>query len=357
MEQSENRLVSVVEHWLPRIEVAGIPSSTARTLIERAGVWPRWLSVWSGEGERHAALGDKALAAGYLLTAGEAYARASLFYHFGQFMAFDDLEAKAAAAVRKVQLYRKAAPLLDPPGDLVMVPFEGGELHGYLRLPHGGGPYALAIIIPGSDSTKEEFPAFERHFHARGIATLSLDGPGQGEGRAFGGLRPDIGSAVVAAIQAVNGRKRLNGQVGLVGMAFGGFLALRAAAMIPDLSGVVSINGFYDLGGFWSDLPQVYRDNMGFALGGENARERADRFTLRDCDPPKAPALILHGGRDKIFPPSEAGKCAEYCARGDELHLFPEGNHVCNNIPWLYRPLVADWLQARFAGRYFTPAT
>jgi hypothetical protein len=26
--------------------------------------------------------------------------------------------------------------------------------------------------------------------------------------------------------------------------------------------------------------------------------------------------------------------------------LFPEGNHVCNNIPHLYRPLVADWLRA-----------
>ncbi|MCV9960911.1 alpha/beta hydrolase [Pararhizobium sp. BT-229] len=354
MEQSENRLVSVVEHWLPRIEVAGIPSATARAVIEHAGVWQRWLPVWSEEGERHAALGDEALAAGRLITAGEAYARASLFYHFGQFMVFDDLEGKAAAAARKAELYRKAAPLLDPPGELITIPFEGGELRGCLRLPHGGGSHPLAIIIPGSDSTKEEFPAFERHFHARDIATLSLDGPGQGEGRIFGALRPDIGSAVLAAIQAVDGRERLSGQVGLVGMAFGGLLVLRAAAMVPDIAGIVSINGFYDLGGFWADLPQVYRDNMRFALGGENVRERADLFTLRGCDPPRAPALILHGGRDKIFPPSEAEKCAEFCALGADLYLFPDGNHVCNNIPWLYRPLIADWLKARFAGRNFT---
>lgn len=348
MDKRENRLLSVVEHWLPRIEVAGIPSATARTVIERAGTWENWLSTWSEEGERHAEMGDMAMAAGRHVTAGEAYARASLFYHFGQFMAFDELAAKAEAAAKKIRLYRVAAPLLAPPGEIVAIPFEGGALHACLRVPKNDGTLPLAVIVPGSDSTKEEFPAFERHFHARGIATLSIDGPGQGEGRSFGPLRPDFGEALVAAIKSLEGRKNLSGQIGLVGMAFGGFLALRAAASLPDIAGVVSINGFFDLGSFWADLPQVYRDNMRFALGGEDVLERANRFTLSGCDGPDVPALILHGGRDKIFPPSEAEKCALACKRGTEVHIFPEGNHVCNNIPWLYRPLVADWLSARF---------
>lgn len=350
MDQRENRLLSVVEHWLPRIEVAGISSATAMTVIERAGVWENWLSAWSEEGKRHAEMGDAAMAAGRHVTAGEAYARASLFYHFGQFMAFDDLVAKTEAAAKKVRLYRTAVQLLDPAGEIVDIPFEGGELHACLRIPKSDGALPLAVIIPGSDSTKEEFPALEKHFHARGIATLSMDGPGQGEGRSFGPLRPDFGPAVAAAIKSMAGREGLSGQVGLVGMAFGGFLALRAAASLPDIAGVVSINGFFDLGSFWSDLPQVYRDNMRFALGGEDVFERAGRFTLRDCQAPDAPALILHGGRDKIFPPSEAEKCAGLCKREAEVHVFHEGNHVCNNIPWLYRPLVADWLSARFGG-------
>jgi len=25
--------------------------------------------------------------------------------------------------------------------------------------------------------------------------------------------------------------------------------------------------------------------------------------------------------------------------------LFDEGSHVCNNIPYRYRPLTADWLR------------
>ncbi|WP_299842550.1 alpha/beta hydrolase [uncultured Paracoccus sp.] len=349
MKDQENRLLSVVEHWLPRIEVAGIPSATAKAVIDRAGTWENWLPAWSAEGERHAVQAEAALENGHRVTAGEGFARASLFYHFGQFMAFDDLGAKAAASARKVALHRRALPLLDPPGEVIEARFEGGVLRAILRLPQGPGPHPLAVIIPGSDSTKEEFPAFERHFHARGIATLSMDGPGQGEGREHGHLRADFGPAYTAMVAAIADRPGLNGQRGLVGMAFGGHLALRIARGIAGLAGVVSINGFHDLGSFWTALPQVYRDNMGFALGQDETEARARAFTLSGAVPVAAPALILHGGKDKIFPPIEAQRSAEACAGPVELHIFPDGNHVCNNIPWLYRPMLADWLADRFA--------
>ncbi|WP_246764866.1 dienelactone hydrolase family protein [Ensifer sp. PDNC004] len=106
----------------------------------------------------------------------------------------------------------------------------------------------------------------------------------------MGALRPDIGPAVEAALRSVAAHPRLSGKVALVGMAFGGFLALRAAASVPTLAGVVSINGFFDLGGFWDALPQVYRDNMRSSLGGADVRERADRFTLARCHPGPHPS-------------------------------------------------------------------
>jgi len=346
MSETENRLLSVVEHWLPRMEVAGIPSATAKSVIDSAGVWENWLAAWSAEGDRHAEMGEAALALGRKVTAGEAFARASLFYHFGQFMAFDDLVAKERVAAMKVAVFRRAAPLLEQSGELIEVPFEDGILRGYLRRPAGQRPHPLALIVPGSDSTKEEFPAFERHFLVRGMATLSLDGPGQGEGRSHGRLRADIAPAIAATIKALENRPGLTGAIGLVGMAFGGFLALRAAAALEGLAAVVSINGFYDLGALWPTLPKVYQDNMSFALG-DDVVERARRFTLAGIEGPVVPALVLHGGRDKIFPPSEAQKCADICRAGAELQVFPTGNHVCNNIPWMYRPLVADWLAER----------
>jgi 2,6-dihydroxypseudooxynicotine hydrolase len=29
--------------------------------------------------------------------------------------------------------------------------------------------------------------------------------------------------------------------------------------------------------------------------------------------------------------------------------LFDDGNHVCNNIPYKYRPLVGDWMRAQLS--------
>jgi hypothetical protein len=29
--------------------------------------------------------------------------------------------------------------------------------------------------------------------------------------------------------------------------------------------------------------------------------------------------------------------------------VFPEGNHVCDNIPYKARPLMADWMAAKLS--------
>lgn len=353
MAAGENRLVEVAGHWLPRMEVAGIPSSTARAVIEAAGDWPHWCRAWSAEGDRHRAIGEEAEAAGHRITAGEAFVRAALFYHFAQFMFFDDPEQKAAAMAAKVAAYRRAAPLMDPPAAPVAVAFEGGTLKGFLRKPGGRGPHHLVILVPGSDSTKEEFAALETHFLKRGLATLSVDGPGQGEGRDFGPLRADIGPALAAVADHVRGLPGLSGRLALVGMAFGGHLVLRAAAAVGDLRGAVSINGFHDLGDMWAAFPPVYRDNMRYALAAETAEDAqaaARAFTLAGAAPPGCPVLVLHGNKDRIFPPAEAERQADWAGPDAELVLYPDGNHVCNNIPWLYRPMVADWAAARLRG-------
>lgn len=344
MTSGQGKLLAVVEHWLPRIEVAGIPSATAREIIDAAGDWSGWLRAWSEAAELQAEIARDAEARGWRVTAGEAWMRAAVCLHFGQFMAFEDLAAKEAAQQEKCAHYRRAAPLLDPPAELVPVPFEGGTLYGYLRRPPGDGAFPLALIVPGSDSTKEEFWALERVFLARGIATFSLDGPGQGEGRSHGPLRPDIAPAIDAAARVLRGMPGLDGRIAIVGMAFGGHLALAAAARLDWPVAVVSINGFADLGAFEPDLPQVYRDNMRFALGTEDVAGRARDFTIAGLDAPRCPALILHGGRDRIFPVSQVQAQVDFCGARVQVHVFPAGNHVCNNIPWLYRPLVADWL-------------
>ena len=59
------------------------------------------------------------------------------------------------------------------------MPFEGSTIYGILRTPEGPSPHPAVICVPGLDSTKEELRATEQLFLERGLATFSVDGPGQ----------------------------------------------------------------------------------------------------------------------------------------------------------------------------------
>lgn len=351
VDKSSDRMRQVLDHWEPRIEVAGISLIDARRVVSRCEGWNDWCRAWTDEGDRHVELAEEASSKRRFRTAGDAYRRASLFYHFAQFMFFEDLSQKEEAARRKTAAYAKGAEWFAPPAEAVMVPFGDGSLRGYMRRPEGCDSVPLVVIVPGSDSTKEEFSNLERYFLERGMATFSFDGPGQGEGRSLGFLKPDWSSVVEQVVAEVRERDGLNRQVALFGMAFGGHLVMQGAPAVRDLSGVVCMNGFHDMGHFWNDLPSVYRSNMRFALGGASADETADRarqFSLEGRSAPTCPLLVIHGGRDRIFPVEEAQRLGEMSGSRGVVKIYPEGNHVCNNLAYEYRSLAADWLDEQF---------
>jgi 2,6-dihydroxypseudooxynicotine hydrolase len=344
------RTREIVGHWYPRFLVAGVPYADLEECLARVDAGTPWLDSFLAAADRHAGQAEAALAAGHRLSAGEAWVRAAVLAHFGQFMAFDDAAAKAAAARRKVELYARAAPLLDPPAEPVRIPYGGHALTAYLRRPTGTAAVVpVVVLVPGSDSTKEEFDSLERVFLARGLATLSVDGPGQGEGRGVSALRPGWGPVLRAVVDHVAARGDL-GTVGVLGMAFGGHLVLDGAGAVPEVAAVVAVNGFHDLGDFWDELPPVYRENLRHALDAADlagAEELARGFSLRQVEVPGCPVLVVHGARDRIFPVSQAHAVADRLGERAELVVYPEGNHVCNNIPYRYRPLAADWLADR----------
>lgn len=344
---SQGRLEEVLFHWMPRLQAVGLAFDDVRRVIAKTGSWDRWCKTWSEEGERHFKEGQKAERYGRKITAGECYTRAALYYHFGQFMFFDDLAQKEAASRRKVEIYAKAAPLLAPPAEPVVIPYRDQMIHGYLREATREEKRPVVLIVPGSDSTKEEEGALESAFLKRGLSTLTIDGPGQGEGRSYGPLNADWGPVMRAVAQMLDARGRLQDGIGVFGMAYGGHLVLQGAPEVPEIRGVVCLNGFYDLGDFWDDLPPVYRANMRFALGGETPEGTAAAarcFSLKDVAPPACPVLVIHGGKDRIFPPAEAFRIGEMAPERIEVLVYPEGNHVCNNFAYRYRALSVDWL-------------
>ena len=148
--------------------------------IER---WDDWCAAWCKRAGVHEALGREALSEGYRLTAAEHLSRAAVYYHFAKFVFVHDLDQMRAAHMKAVACKNLALPHLQPPVRRVQIAYRGKHLAGFLRLPTGAVRPPVMLMVPGLDSAKEELEAYEIPFLQRGIATLMVDGPGQGATR------------------------------------------------------------------------------------------------------------------------------------------------------------------------------
>src|SRR5947207_2872689 len=136
-------------------------------------------------------------------------------------------------------------------------------LAGNLRRPHAADPAPLVLLLPGLDSAKEEFPRWEEVFLVRGLATFSLDGPGQGETGERSSIYPNYEVAVTAAIDALQGREGIDlERIGAAGVSLGGYYAPRAAAYEKRLKAVVGISGPFTFGDCWETMPEPTRETV-----------------------------------------------------------------------------------------------
>ena len=127
-----------------------------------------------------------------------------------------------AAHGRAVGCLTDGLPYLDPPGRRVEIPFDGSRMIGVLRQPAGPGPHPVMIMIPGLDSAKEELRSTEDLFLERGIATFSVDGPGQGEAEYDLAIRGDWEVPGAAIIDQVSTEEGIDpDRIGVWGVSLG----------------------------------------------------------------------------------------------------------------------------------------
>jgi len=301
----------------------------------------------------HADLAREAEERGRRITAGEAYVRAALGYHFAKFVWFLDLKKRRAAGDQAVASLAAAHRLLDPSAERVEVPLGKAIMVANLRRPAVDAPPPLVLLLPGLDSTKEEFFHWENVFLMRGMATVSLDGPGQGETGYATTIRPDYEVAVSAVLDALVERGDIDiRRAGVVGVSLGGYYAPRAAAFEPRIVAAAAIGGPYNFGECWPALPGLSKDafiHHSGARSEEEAAQLAFHLDLRPVLPRlRQPLLVVFGRQDRLISYHQAERVAAE-APNAQLVMYAEGNHVCNNIPYKYRPLVADWLRERLS--------
>ena len=349
----DERVAAAIAHWAPRFVTNGVDMNDFRTVTDSIATWADWLPAWRANGDMHARLAQEAEKDGRTLTAGEAWNRAALSYHFGKFVWMLDLERYRETTFLAVKALQNAHRHLDPGAERLEIPYERITMAANLRRPVGAEQPPLVLLLPGLDSTKEEFFHWENVYLSRGMATLSLDGPGQGETGLSSSIEPAYEKAVSATLDYLEPRADIDHErIGLAGVSLGGYYAPRAAAYEPRIKAAVGISGPFDFAACWETMPQPTRETVRHHVGAaddEEARARAAELNLHDAAPRlDRPYLAITGRLDLLIPWQQTKRQADE-APGGEFVMYEQGNHVCNNLPYLYRPLAADWLREKLA--------
>ena len=239
-----------------------------------------------------------------------------------------------------------------------------GRLHGGIAgraawLDEGQGRTAIAcrtcptppivVMCMGLDSAKEEMASNENVFLKRGMATLTFDGPGQGEAEYALPIRGDYESAVKSVVDWVERRDDVDGsRIGLWGVSLGGYYAPRAAAFEKRVKACIALSGPYDWAEIWPQLPELTREAFrarAKCATQEEARAVGATLTLKDvAEKITCPLFIVAGKLDRLVPWQHGERLARETGGEVEFLLIEDGNHVANNRAYKYRTQSADWM-------------
>ena len=346
--------------------VGGIPSEDARAALSGIASLDReeWAGAFTGCGERHWTAGES-LEARDRNGARDRYWQAWRLFHFARWPT-ENTPAKQHARSRAVQAFRAYARLLDPPIETVRIPFEGGEIVGYLRLPANVRPAPLVFGIAGLDSRKEDVAAQTDAYLKHGLGLFALDMPGTGES-------PDSVAATnsdrifSAVLDHLAGRADVDARrIVVQGRSWSGYWAAKLAVTERErLRGAVMHGGpihhYFQpdwlraslvTGEYLYDYLEA-KCAMHGAGGIDELLELMRPFSLLQSgllDRPSAPMLLVNGARDSQVPIADLYLLLEH---GDakDAWVNPGGGHMGRSADWpsgaIAEKVLMPWITRR----------
>lgn len=353
----------MVANWGHRMIAAGIDYNDFMETIPRIKVyWEDWCREWCVTAAAHEELARTAEEHGSPISAGEACFQAALGYHYACLHFIWDHSQYIPAHDKRVALYAKAAPYLDPPAVRHEAPFGKLRMPGYLRLPAsesgttaaGARHPPVVVMVSGTDSTKEEHHAMENVFLRRGLATFSFDGPGQGETWFKAAMPVDFERSTSAVIDYLLTLPSVDGtRVGLYGQSLGGYLAPRSAAHDPRVMACVASGGSYDRTFMLKNLEdpsQRARHEQLYKVSAWEDLERIIRASTMEgmARNIRCPLMVVHGTRDFV-PLEHSQRLVKEASGPTELLVMEGGRHCSTNMGYRWRPRAGDFM-ARHLG-------
>ena len=255
--------------------------STARRVVDRD--LESWTAEWRGTAERVEAIGHNCLSGRHVVSAREAFLRASLYWRTGFFFLDNTDPRQLEMYKRHRSCFRDAAKLFDPQIEPVGISYENGKsLPGYfMRASADGVPRPTVMILGGGDSTCEELYDFGGGAAAvrRGYNAFLWEGPGQVGAYALDRdltYRPDWEVPTRYAVDYVLSRKDVDPErLALSGHSMGGYFAPRAVAYEKRIKAVIANS-------LMPEFKTLILTAMGFDLSKPYGADMEDKIDLSE---------------------------------------------------------------------------
>lgn len=247
-----------------------------------------FISEFTELGARVERLGDEALRSGHAVSAREAFLRANRYYRLAISFMYPREERHPDSCRAAERAFRKAAPLLDPPMEIIEIPYEGKSLPGYFWSPDASGAKRKTLVAVGGGESFVEDLYFggAQSIVARGYNWASFDLPGQGSlphrGMFFDERTEEPMKAVLDLLLM---RPDVDAErLAVSGYSLGGYMAPRAAAFDKRIKALVA-NSLFVYFAEMAKLNLEARMKSGAEPGIWASRVNAGQFWRFGCDP------------------------------------------------------------------------
>jgi dienelactone hydrolase len=308
--------------------------------------------------------------AGEEVTARQNYFMAAIHYAASQWTFDENSEKNVALNARKRECYANYAKHSDHRVEAAWIPFQGKALPGWFHLPPGysGERIPAVVSIPGMDGFKEASVAmYGDRWLSRGIAVLSVEGPGQYESAVLGipVSMPNWIDAGVAIMAWMRARPEIDAErIGVVGQSFGSFFSTIACASEPRYRACAVTASCLEPGchTIFEEASPTFKQRFMY-MSGFTDEDAFDRFRLTltwegHAEKIKVPYLCLQGEADELSPLEHTERLFETLRCPKRLVVYQDcrhsvGNVAATNLGPTPAVLVADWMNARLAAKPF----
>src|SRR5580693_984602 len=327
--------------------------------------YDEWAAGFSAVADRYMAQA-KAAEATDATKASALYVKAWRLYSFGRWPV-PASPGKKAAYAKALEAFLTHAKFMDPPLEVVRIPFEGSEIVGYLRLPKNAkGPVPVVIAISGLDSRKEDLSENFGVVLNYGIGFIGLDSPGTGQAPIKASVTADrMFSKVIDYLQT---RPEVDKtRIGMDGQSFGAYWATKLSIVERDrLKAVVAQSPPVDATFEKNFVLQKTLGNREYLFGlgpalmsifeGANTLQdlgnilpKLSLVTQGLLGKPTTPMLIIAGALDTQVPISDAYLLLSSGDVPKEAWINPQGGHLGRQVkvwpdPVIFRKVIIPWL-------------